>query len=172
MQCRQQSAPLWKLHLNLKLSRVLNNLLSVLTWIYLAVLHAINVQPDSWKSHPPEPDYLSFPSPQCIILHDLTTAVDYHFRNNIFVAEKVLLFKMKWQMRETECESRAHSSKAGVGRDRMQRGNVTGRSICTLQAVLLANAAFNELYQRAALGLQAATHWKQVHHILKSMECL
>lgn len=169
MQCRQQSATLWKLHLNLKLNRVWNNLLSVLTWIYFLARHKCPTK--QLKIYPPEPDYLSFPSLQSIILHDLTTA-ECHFRNNIFVAEKILLFKMKWQMRETECESRTNLAKAGVGRDRMQRGNVTGRSICTLQAVLLANAAFNELYQRAALGLQAATHWKQVHHILKSMECL
>lgn len=49
-------------------------------------------------------------------------------------------------MRVTECESSTNFSKAGVGRDRMQIGNVTGRSICTLQAVLLANADINEYY--------------------------
>lgn len=49
-------------------------------------------------------------------------------------------------MRVTECESSTNFSKAGVDRDRMHIGNVAGWSICTLQAVRLANAGINEYY--------------------------
>lgn len=160
MQCRHQSAPPWKF--NLKLWRVLKNpfvsfylhLCSCSCAHHKCQIKQLNTLFSStWQS-------FSF-------LQSITSVTSI-----VLVARKILLFKRKWQMRVTECESSTNFSKAGVGRDRMQIGNVTGRSICTLQAVLLANAGINEYYPWAALGLQAAIRCTQVYHILKSLECL
>lgn len=77
----------------------------------------------------------------------------------VLVVTKILLFKRKWQMRVTECESSTNFSKAGVGRNRMQIGNAQGWSICIAQPVLLAKAGINECYPWwASPGLQAAIH--------------
>lgn len=62
------------------------------------------------------------------------------------VLTSILLCHRKWQMRATECESGRILSNAGVGRDRMPTGNIPGRSICALQAVLPMIASISENY--------------------------
>lgn len=93
-----------------------------------------------------------------IILHDWTVFVRawakiLWFLQSIssvtsLVLTSILLFYRKWQLRATECESGSILANAGVGRDRMRTGNIPGRSICALQAVLHANASLCECYPR------------------------
>ncbi len=132
MQCRQQSAPPWDSVCTCRGSQATP--LSVPACILLSCSCARNkCQIKSFC----RTNLSSFS-----ICHELSYIILLqHISSNSFSCYEA---PSTWQMRATECESSRSISKAGVGRDRMRIGNAIGRSICILQAVLLANAGTNE----------------------------